>query len=72
MADKLSLFDPKEFKGACDGWELYKKSRFNLQAVRRYINLVAEDYTKNKIWVCAHISNIFNTYQASRLFNKHN
>jgi hypothetical protein len=30
MADKLSLFDPKEFKGACDGWELYKKSRFNL------------------------------------------
>lgn len=32
--------------------------------------MVQEDYTKNKVWVCAYISNLFNTYQVSKLFRK--
>lgn len=64
------MFDPKEFKEACDGWELYKKSKFNFQPVRRYISMVQEDYTRNKIWVCAYLSNLFNSYQVSKLYRK--
>lgn len=32
--------------------------------------MVQEDYTKNKVWVCAYISNLYNTYQVSKLFRK--
>jgi hypothetical protein len=62
IVEKLVEFDPKEFRAAYDGWELFKKSKYNYNPLRRYINLVAEDYTKNKIWVCAYLSNLFNTY----------
>lgn len=30
FADKLSVYDPKEFCAEIDGWELYKKSKFNI------------------------------------------
>lgn len=33
-----------------------------MQPVRRYIALVAEDFTRNRITVCAHLSNIFNSF----------
>ncbi len=29
LGDKLFEYDPKEFKVGCDGWELYKKAKFN-------------------------------------------
>lgn len=48
---------------------MYKKFKFNYQPVRRYINLVQEDFQRNKILVCANLSNIFNTYQVQRLYN---
>ena len=70
LGEKLYEYDPKELKASCDGWELFKKSKFNYQPVRKYLNqLVTSDYTKNKITVCAHLSNLFNTFQVSRLYN---
>jgi hypothetical protein len=62
ISEKLAQFDPKEFRAECDGWELYKKSKYNCNALRKYIYLVTEDFTKNKIWVCAYLSNLYNTY----------
>jgi hypothetical protein len=67
--DILQVFEPKELKEACDGWELFKKTKFNYQPVWRYISMVAEDFAKNKILVSANLSNIFNTYQVARLYN---
>ena len=55
----------------CDGWELHKKTRFNQSPVKRYQALVQEDYTRNKILVCANLSNLWHSYQTSKLFNPH-
>jgi hypothetical protein len=38
LGEKLYEYDPKEFKASCDGWELFKKSKFNYQPVRKYLN----------------------------------
>lgn len=32
--------------------------------------MVQEDYTRNKVWVCAYLSNLFNTYQVNKLYRK--
>ena len=64
------LYEPQELKQDCDGWELYKKTKFNYQPVRRYITLVQEDYTKNKVWVCAYLSNLYNTFQVGTLYRR--
>ena len=66
---QLSIYEPRELKQVCQGWHLYKKFKFNYQPVRRYINLVAEDFAKNKILVSANLSNIFNSFQVNRLYN---
>jgi hypothetical protein len=29
LGEKIYEYDPKEFKASCDGWELYKKAKFN-------------------------------------------
>lgn len=59
---QLSTYEPQELKQVFGSWHLYKKLKFNYQPVRRYINLVAEDFAKNKILVSANLSNIFNTF----------
>jgi pullulanase/glycogen debranching enzyme len=30
--------------------------------------MVQEDYTKNKVWVCAYLSNLFNSYSVTKLY----
>ena len=63
--------NPRESVQECDGWELHKKTRFNLSPVKRYQSLVQEDYTRNKILVCANLSNLWHSYQTRQLFNPH-
>ena len=70
LTDKLEVFDPKEYCNSVDGWELYKKSKFNVQPVRRYIHLLDKDYSKNKITVSVNLSNLFNSYMVGRYYCK--
>jgi len=63
LAEKTEeKFDPKELKQAFDGWELFKKNKISLLPVRKYINHVDADYKRNKVTVCANLSNIYNTF----------
>jgi hypothetical protein len=64
------VFDPKEYCNSIDGWELYKKSKFNVQPVRRYVHLLDKDYAKNKITVSVNLSNLFNSFIVSRYYHK--
>ena len=41
---QMDEFEPRELKQEISGWHLYKKFKFNYQPVRRYINLVQEDF----------------------------
>jgi len=54
-----------------DGWFLYKKNKFNLQPVSRYISLIQDDFNKNKIIVSANLSNLFNTYLSLKYYAQH-
>ena len=40
--------------------------RISFAPVRRYQLMVDQDYKKNKVTVCCHIQNIFNTYSVKR------
>jgi len=62
------VYDPKEFCSEIDGWELYKKSKFNVQPVRRYCHLLDKDYTKNKVTVCANLQNLFNSHMVAKYY----
>ena len=62
----MSVYEPKEFCAEIDGWELFKKTKFNVQPVRRYCHLLDKDYTKNKVTVCANLSNLFNSFMVSK------
>ena len=68
MEQHLEIYDRSEFRQHMDGWSLYKKNKFNLQPVRRYISLVQDDFNKNKIIVSANLSNLFNTYLALKYY----
>lgn len=41
---------------------MYKKQKISLLPVRKYIAHVDADYKKNKVTVCANLSNIYNTF----------
>ena len=60
-----AVYDPSEHMESCDGWSLFKKAKFNQQPVRRYNSLVAENFTRNRITVCAHLTNLHNTFITS-------
>lgn len=55
-------FESKEHKQGFDGWDLYKKNKISMQPVRKYIAHVDADYKRNKVTVCANLSNIYNTF----------
>lgn len=55
-------FEVKEHKQGFDGWDLYKKNKISMQPVRKYIAHVDTDYKRNKVTVCANLSNIYNTF----------
>ena len=60
--DEANQFAPNEHKQNYDGWNLYKKTRISFAPVRRYQALVDQDYKRNKVTVCAHLQNIFNSF----------
>ena len=62
----VDQFEPSEFRGQFDGWSLYKKNRISFAPVRRYQLAVDQDYKKNKVTVCAHLQNIYNSYCVKR------
>ena len=64
--EDLELNGPIETNQKFDGWKLYKRLKVPAAPVRRYQNLVDEDYQRNKITVCAHFLNIFNSFVVSR------
>ena len=66
VGTKADHFDPKELRQIFDGWSLYKKMRISFAPVRRYQYMVDQDYKKNKVTVCAHLQNIFNSFQSKR------
>ena len=55
-------FESKELKQSFDGWDLFKKNKISLLPVRKYISHVDADYKRNKVTVCANLSNIYNTF----------
>ena len=54
--------DPREVKQRFDGWKLYRRCKPPPAPVRGYCNLIDLDYKRNKVTVCAHLSNIFNSF----------
>jgi hypothetical protein len=64
-----AAYDIKEHMQSCDGWSLFKKTKFNQQPVRRYNALVAENFTRNRITVCAHLTNLYNTFVISQCYS---
>ena len=64
--NQVDLFDPKELRQVFDGWSLYKKLRISFAPVRRYQFMVDQDYKKNKVTVCAHLQNIYNSFCVKR------
>ena len=49
-----------------DGWKMYRRRNVAQAPVRRYCHLIDADYKRNKVTVCAHLSNIFNSYVVKR------
>lgn len=45
---------------------MYKKNRISNAPVRRYQNMVEQDYKKHKVIVCAHLQNVFNSFCLKR------
>lgn len=66
IENKKDCFDPKELREEFDGWGLYKKMRISFAPVRRYQYMVDQDYKKNKVTVCAHVQNIYNSFNIRR------
>ena len=66
MENPADQFDPEELREKFDGWSLYKKNRISFAPVRRYQMMVDQDYKKNKVTVCAHLQNIYNSYVVKR------
>ena len=54
--------DPREIVEEFNGWTLFRRSKVPLAPVRHYCSLIDEHYSKHKYTVCAHLSNLFNTY----------
>ena len=46
-----------------DGWDLYRKGKISMNPVRRYCSILDQDYKKNKMTVCAHLTNLYNSFQ---------
>ena len=61
-SDDLELHGPIEINQRYDGWKLYRRLKVPAAPVRRYQNLIDEDYKLNKITVCAHLLNIYNSF----------
>ena len=59
-------FDPKELVQSFDGWEFYKRKKTGNVMVKRYCQTLDQDYTKNKITVCAHLDHILNLFNNQR------
>lgn len=57
-----SQVDGGEHQQACDGWDLFRKTKISMVPVRRYISHVDADYKRNKVTVCANLSNIYNSF----------
>ena len=55
---------------SCDGWSLFKKSKFNQQPVRRYNALVMENFTRNRITICAYLTNLYNSFITSQYYSQ--
>jgi hypothetical protein len=66
LESKADHFDPKELREFYDGWSLYKKTRISNAPVRRYQMMVDQDYKRNKVTVCAHLQNIYNSWCLKR------
>ena len=49
-----------------DGWSLYRKLKISAVPIKRYQLMVDQDYKRNKVTVCAHLQNIFNSYCVKR------
>jgi hypothetical protein len=60
--DSLDVRGPRETNQRFDGWKLYRRLQKATVPVRRYCNLIAEDYKLNRVTVCAHLQNLFTSY----------
>ena len=56
-------FEKKEHRLGIDGWDLYRKGKISMNPVRRYCTILDQDYKKNKVTVCAHLTNLYNSFQ---------